>query len=1348
MSLEQSNNFLVRFNGKNYSAWSFQFEILVKGKELWGYVDGTESAPDSKEKEKLAKWKVKDAQIMSWILGSMEPSMILNLRPYKSSKDMWGYLKKVYNQSNAARRFQLELELGQLSQGSMTIQEFYSSFENLWNEYTDIVYESVSAEGLVAVQSVHETSKRDQFLMKLRGDFEPVRSNLMNRNPVPSIDTCIGELFREEQRLMTQTFIDQKSQNSSPIPVAYVAQGKHRGGRDMSNIQCYSCKGFGHVATNCTKKFCNYCKKAGHIIKDCPIRPPKKSETAYNVSVGSSNAPNFGQSSVTPEMIQQMIVNAFSTLGISGNKNSAHKPWYFDSAASNHMTSTTVPLNNVQKYKGDLHIQTADGNSLPITAVGDISTSLNTIFVSPKLSTNLISVGQLVDNNCTVQFSNSGCFVQDQVSGKMIAKGPKVGRLFPLLPSPSLVSNYVSCNAVDCNNQVWHKRLGHPNSHVLSILLKSGLLGNKVSNSSNTDNIHCASCKLGKSKTLPFPSRKSHTTKAFELVHTDVWGISPVVSHQHYKYFVTFIDDFSRYTWVYFLRYKSEVFKAFQTFHALIETQFSAKIRILQSDSGGEYTSNEFQSFLQNHGIISQRSCPSTPQQNGVAERKNRHLLDVVRTLLIESCVPSHFWCEALSTAVYLINRLPSPTLNNESPYLRLYEDAPDYSDLHIFGCVCFVHLQPHERNKLTAQSVKCAFLGYGGTQKGFLCYDPNTRRIRVSRNVIFFENQSFFCTQMTSQLPSIAILPHFPESSAPSQRFKPGHVYHRRTSPTMAPATLSDAPDPVLPSSNDPPPVRRSSRNSKPPDRYGYTNPVAMSTTLSPISIPTCYKQAMEHECWQQAMETELQALAENHTWDVVSLPPNVKPIGSKWVYSMKLKSDGSLDRYKARLVALGNKQEYGINYEETFAPVAKMTTVRTILAVASSKSWPLHQMDVKNAFLNGDLKEEIYMKLPHGMAWIAPNKVCRLRRTLYGLRQSPREWFDKFRHTLINFSFTQSQYDSSLFFHKTQEGMVFLLVYVDDIIITGSDTVLISKLKNMLHSTFQMKDLGDLKYFLGLEVHSRDQGIFLNQHKYVRDLIELAGLKEATAVDTPMEVNVKYRKDEGELLPNPYLYRQLVGSLIYLTITRPDISYAVHIVSRFMQSPRHLHLVAVKRIIRYLIGSPTRGLFFPKNSDLHLTAYSDADWAGCPDTRRSTTGWCTFLGDALISWKCKKQDHVSKSSTEAEYRAMSAACAEIVWLRGLLSELGASQINPTPLHADNKSAIQIASNPVFHERTKHIEVDCHYIRDAFTHGVIELPHVSTNLQTADVFTKALTRQRHKFLNGKLMLLDLPASI
>ncbi|XP_050217411.1 uncharacterized mitochondrial protein AtMg00810-like [Mercurialis annua] len=371
-------------------------------------------------------------------------------------------------------------------------------------------------------------------------------------------------------------------------------------------------------------------------------------------------------------------------------------------------------------------------------------------------------------------------------------------------------------------------------------------------------------------------------------------------------------------------------------------------------------------------------------------------------------------------------------------------------------------------------------------------------------------------------------------------------------------------------------------------------------------------------------------------------------------------------------------------------------MTTVRTILALAASQSWPLHQMDVTNAFLHGDLKEQVYIKLPFGMSTPSHNIICKLNRSLYVLKQAPRVWFEKFRSTLLGFSFTQSQYDSSLFLQRTSKGITILLVYVDDILLTGLDMEAISRIQNLLHSAFHMKDLGQLTYFLGLEVHHRPQGIFLNQHKYIQDLVNLARLKDATSVETPMEINVKYRRDEGEILEDPTLYRKLVGSLIYLTITRPYISYVVHTVSKFMQAPQHLHLSAVRRIIRYVLGTPSRGLLFPRGSSLQLQAYTDADWAGCPDTRKSTTGWCMFLGDALISWKCKKQDSISKSSTEAEYRAMSAACSEVIWLRGLLTKLGIPQVQPTPLHGDNTSAIQIAANPVYHERTKHIEVDC----------------------------------------------------
>ena len=731
----------IKFTGKNYAAWEFQFRMFLKGKELWSHIDGSSTAPrDGKE---ISQWEAKDARIISWILASIEAHMVNNLRSFNTAKEMWDHLKRVYHQDNTARRFQLELEISTCSQGNLSIEQYYSGFLNLWSEYSGIIYSKVPSEALAGIQAVHEDSKRDQFLMKLRPEFEAIRAGLLNRNPVPSLDVCLGDLLREEQRMATQTIIGTSKEISEVVNIAYAAQGKNRG---KGQVQCYSCKELGHIARNCGKKFCNYCKQIGHIIKDCPTRPENRRVQAFQGAVQDSNT--IGSTStattLTPEMVQQMILSAFSTLGLQGQGKIVSTPWLVDSGASNHMTGSSASLHNLRQYTGTQNIQIANGSNLPITAIGDIGPSFRHVFVSPGLSTSLISVGQMVDNNCDVRFSRDGCLVQDQVSGKVIAKGPKVGRLFPLQFSvPSSLS--LASMVVDNKVEVWHQRLGHPNNVILSHLIKHDFLGSKDQCFNHKLSFDCSTCRLGKSKILPFPSHGGHANTSFEIIHSDVWGITPVVSHAQYKYFVTFIDDYSRFTWVYFLRTKAEVFAVFKKFVAYVETQFSTCIKVLRSDNGGEYMSHAFQAFLQQRGILSQRSCPYTPQQNGVAERKHRHLLDMVRTLLLQSSVPSKFWVEALSTAVYLINRLPSQQLNFDSPYYRLFGVHPDYGNLHTFGCVCFVHLPPHERHKLTAQSVKCAFMGYSTTHKGFLCYDAIANHLHISRNVIFFENEHYF---------------------------------------------------------------------------------------------------------------------------------------------------------------------------------------------------------------------------------------------------------------------------------------------------------------------------------------------------------------------------------------------------------------------------------------------------------------------------------------------------------------------------------------------------------------------------------------------------------------------------
>ncbi|KAL0541081.1 hypothetical protein IC582_021112 [Cucumis melo] len=414
-------------------------------------------------------------------------------------------------------------------------------------------------------------------------------------------------------------------------------------------------------------------------------------------------------------------------------------------------------------------------------------------------------------------------------------------------------------------------------------------------------------------------------------------------------------------------------------------------------------------------------------------------------------------------------------------------------------------------------------------------------------------------------------------------------------------------------------------------------------------------------------------------HTWDYVDLPPGKRPIGCKWIYKIKTHSDGTIEHYKTHLVAKGYSQEYGIDYEETFAPVARMTSVRSLLAAAAAKRWPLLQMDVKNAFLNGTLSEEVYMKPPPGTS-PPPHKVCLLRRVLYGFKQTPRAWFATFSSTITQLGFTSSPHDTALFTRHTPQGIA------------------TSDLQHYLGQHFEMKDLGSLNYFLGLEVSRRSDGYLLSQAKYASDLLARSGITDSNTASTPLDPNVHLTPYDGVPLEDVSLYRQLVGNLIYLTVTRPDIAYVVHIVSQFMVAPRTIHFTAVLRILCYVNETLGHGLH-------------------------------------------KKQSVASRSSTESEYRALADATIELLWLRWLFPDMGVPQQGPTLLHCGNHSAIQIAHNDVFHERIKHIENDCHFIRHHLLSNTLLLQPVSTIEQPADIFTKALPSTRFNQIRTKLKL-------
>ena len=785
----------------------------------------------------------------------------------------------------------------------------------------------------------------------------------------------------------------------------------------------------------------------------------------------------------------------------------------------------------------------------------------------------------------------------------------------------------------------------------------------------------------------------------------------------------------------------------------------------ISSVMGGEYISHDFSEYLKEHGITRNISCPHTPQQNGVAERKHRHIVETALSMMHTVGIPFSLWTEAFHTAVYVINRLPMTILEDNSPYFVLYNCHPSYEELHPFGCVCYVHIDHSLRNKFQDRAVQCKFLGYADDYKGYRCYDPHTGKIRVSRNVVF-DDENFDTLGSSStdtqdsydpwlsdsllydSLPyedsslltdnepyTFDVEPHMEDipPTTTSSRFS-GLVYSRRAHPV-----------------NDETPLRRSTRIRHPIDRWVSYNNFSLDfqtflTRVSKETEPSSFHEAVHSRAWVEAMNEEMEALHECNTWEIVPRPDNKNVVGSKWVYKIKHKPDGSVERYKARLVARGFTQQYGQDYDETFSPVVKLGTVRIIIALALQHGWSLSQLDVKNAFLHGELKEEVYMEQPPGYSMHdSSNWVCKLRRSLYGLKQASRSWFESFSTEIQHHGFTKSVLDHSLFIFKSDSAIVWVLIYVDDIIITGSDEVHISWVKSMLMAKFKMKDLGPLRYFLGVEVDSRHETITLSQHKYTIDILLATGMENCKPISTPCLLNHKLSAKEGTTYHDPTLYRRVVGMLQYLTFTRPDIAYSVNQASQFMHAPTDVHMEGVKRILRYLKGTIGDGLMYTKDtaytSGHRLFTYTDADWAGDPDERRSVSGYCILIGNNIVTWSSKKQKAVARSSTEAEYRAMAAGTADVTWVRHLLQELQ-EPISSSMLLCDNQSAINIAFNPILHCRTKHIEIDQHFVRQKVEEKEIEPAYVRSDMQVADIFTKGLSTHQFWALKDKLSMI------
>ena len=748
-----------------------------------------------------------------------------------------------------------------------------------------------------------------------------------------------------------------------------------------------------------------------------------------------------------------------------------------------------------------------------------------------------------------------------------------------------------------------------------------------------------------------------------------------------------------------------------------------------------------------------------TPQQNGLAERFNRTILERVRCMLIHAKLPKAFWAEAVMTACYLINRCPSTAIELKTP-MQLWTSHPvNYNWLKVFGCTAYAHVK---QGKLDARALKCIFVGYPEGVKGYKlwCLEKGHKRCFISRDVVF--NEEDYQGRDAEKDYNLD-----EGQSTQNQQSMEFEINTETANANQVPPQLDDQPDnephqpqgqgqeQELQQQDDPAQASqdgyqltrdRQRRVTKPPVRFAESNIIAYAFIFGSEILeeePKSYYHAINgvnSEKWIDAMKDEIKSLDENNTWKLVDKPPNKKIVGCKWIFKLKEGIPGvEKPRYKARLVAKGFSQTEGIDYNEIYSPVVKHRSIRVILSLVAYFDWELEQLDVKTAFLYGELDEQIFMSQPEGFELGDKKaKVCLLHKSLYGLKQSPRQWYLKFDQFMLSQDFKRSDYDWCVYSKCLSHGiMIYLLLYVDDMLIVCQNKNMIAVLKDQLKNRFQMKDLGPAKRILGMEiVRDRKRRLLcLHQCHYLKKILDKFEMKDSKPVSTPLANHHKLtasqspvtEKDQAYMDRVPY--SNAVGSLMYAMIcSRPDLAHAVSVVSRFMANPGKEHWSAVKWILRYLKGTLDTGLKFGECTEDQVKAegYVDSDYAGSIDTRKSLSGYLFTVCQGTVSWKANLQTVVALSTAEAEYMAITEAVKEAIWLKGFVTELGFEQ-QQVVVHCDSQSAIHLSKHQVFHEKSKHIDVKLHFVRDVVSQGGVKIQKISTEENPADMMTKTV---------------------
>ena len=893
--MAESRTVIIPLNGKNFPTWKVQCKMALMREALWSIVSGTETAPTEREAE--IKFVRRRDRALATIVLSLDPSLLylLGTDPedpavvWKKLEDQ--FQKKTWANKLALRRklYTLRLKDGESVQGHIkAILE---------------IFDSLAAVG----DAVSEEDRVVHLLASLPESFSVLVTALEANAEVPRMETVTERLLHEEMKLKERRPAEQERHSTQEK--AMTSHSRKKGPK------CHHCGRFGHIKRNCweLKAKTDGDQKDGKGSK----------HKAYKAQVKQRE-----HSDESDESSVLVVSHALSVSSIE-----AQDSWVIDSGATSHMCNDEKLFVELCSLDEPQEVTLGDGHTVEATGVGVVALEMTTtkrsnlqdVLYVPDLSFNLLSVSKAAKSGKTVEFSEAGCEIVD-VNRKLIATGTRVGSLYYL----NCRKNGQRMNAAaekesrDTKESIWHRRYGHLGAQSLKKLAKEDMVdGLDLGMTKKAD--FCEPCAEGKLHRSKFPTEGGRRSEeALGLVHSDVCGKIHPVSLGGGEYFVTFIDDKSRYVWAYIMKSKDEVFRKFQEWKALVEKSTGRKLKVLRSDNGGEYLSTEFKNYLKAEGIRHELTVPKTPQQNGVAERMNRTLMETVRSMLSDARLPHSFWAEALSTAVYLRNRSPTTAVNGMTPYQAWTGEKPRVSHLRVFGCAAYAHVPKDERQKLDPKARKCIFLGYGTETKGYRLYDPERRRVFHSRDVLFNET----CKPGLQEETQVKLME--------DQIENPLHVELDCVSEEIEQET---------------PELRRSGRAQRPPDHYGEWVTIAHDEVKEPQTVKEALTSSSKGK-WQKAMERELESLRENEVWDLVELPKDRKAVGSKWVFKVKTDADGSVERHKARLVAQGFSQTFGLDYDETFCPVVRFESVRTVIALAAQHGLQLHQMDVTTAY------------------------------------------------------------------------------------------------------------------------------------------------------------------------------------------------------------------------------------------------------------------------------------------------------------------------------------------------------------------------------------------------------------